>query len=617
MKEKYFFDSKFTVVKYILGIEIFFTLLMLSLLFYNVNQIRKASIELAKNEAIANFNKDVAFRYWVTKHGGVYVPVTEETPPNPFLSHIPDRDITTQSGKKLTLMNPAYMLRQTMTEYYVLYGVKGHITSLNFLRPETSPDNWEIDALKAFETGVEAVSEIQHENGEMYFRLMRPLVTKEGCLKCHAHQGYTIGDIRGGVSVSVNMAKYNTVKRSTIISYILSYCFLWLLGSCGIVFAGSILNHRIKERLQAEANLKIAYGELEIKVQERTSELSASNEMLKKEIGVREQTEAALQETKERYEELFSNTGSGVAVYDVIEGGRDFIFKDFNKAAERIDKQKKEELLGRSIFEMRPGIEKFGLIDAFRTVLETGIPARHPVSMYQDEKITGWYENYVYQIPSGEIVVVFDDITQQKKAEIALEESEILLRTLVENQGEGVGITDLDNRFVFANPSAESIFGVETGTLIGRSLKDFLSDTSQEIVRKESQLREAKKKSSYELEIIRPDGSEIPLLITVTPQVDADGNVVGSFGVFRDYTEQKKILDRIQKSEKQTDGLEDFIPICASCFKIRDDEKDEKPWIPPAVYISDRLPEIRFSHGMCPDCMKKWYPGFVITDSGK
>ena len=57
-------------------------------------------------------HKDVLYRQWGARHSGVYVPVTPETPPNPYLSHIPERDITTPSGKKLTLVNPAYMTRQ-------------------------------------------------------------------------------------------------------------------------------------------------------------------------------------------------------------------------------------------------------------------------------------------------------------------------------------------------------------------------------------------------------------------------------------------------------------------------------------------------------------------------
>ena len=86
---------------------------------------------------IANFNiyKDLAFRHWASRHGGVYVPVDERTSPNQYLAHLPDRDITVPSGKQLTLMNPAYMLRQIMDEQSDLYGTRGKITSLNPLNP--------------------------------------------------------------------------------------------------------------------------------------------------------------------------------------------------------------------------------------------------------------------------------------------------------------------------------------------------------------------------------------------------------------------------------------------------------------------------------------------------
>jgi hypothetical protein len=81
------------------------------------------------------------------------VPATEATPPNPNLKHIPERDLITPSGKIVTLMNPAYMIREVMGAYDILYETKGHITSLNPLNPNNEPDSWERYALKQFEKG--------------------------------------------------------------------------------------------------------------------------------------------------------------------------------------------------------------------------------------------------------------------------------------------------------------------------------------------------------------------------------------------------------------------------------------------------------------------------------
>ena len=182
---------------------VIWTIIVICLLALDFLQIERVQREMAKIEARANFNKDQAFRFWAAKHGGVYVPINSRTPPNPFLSHVPERDITTESGKALTMMNPAYMLRQMMEEYEDLFGVRGHITSIKHYRPETAPDEWERSALMAFERGDKEVSEFTEIEGKPYLRLMQPMIAKKSCLKCHAKKDYKMGDVRGGVSISV------------------------------------------------------------------------------------------------------------------------------------------------------------------------------------------------------------------------------------------------------------------------------------------------------------------------------------------------------------------------------------------------------------------------------
>src|SRR4030042_1861227 len=129
--------------------------------------------EMAIAEARAHFNKDQAIRFWAASHGGVYVPVSDQVPPNPFLSHVPERDIQTPTGKSLTLMNPAYMIRQIMEAYTTVYGVYGHITSLKHFRPETAPDAWETTALLAFARGEKEALEFAEIHEKPYLRLMR------------------------------------------------------------------------------------------------------------------------------------------------------------------------------------------------------------------------------------------------------------------------------------------------------------------------------------------------------------------------------------------------------------------------------------------------------------
>jgi len=248
------------------------------LLLLGIFHIQQNQQEMVKNEARANFNKDQSLRFWSSTHGGVYVPITEVTPPNPYLRHVKDRDIKTPAGKALTLMNPAYMLRQTMGKYESLYGVRGHITSLKHFRPETAPDEWEKSALQEFERGAKEISEFTEIDGKSYFRYMAPMIAKKGCLKCHGHQGYKIGDVRGGVSVSVPMAPYLANQHRQTIAYAFSLGLLWLLGFSGLVWADHGLKNRTRERDIAEAKLQEAHDELEKKVRERTADLKKAIE---------------------------------------------------------------------------------------------------------------------------------------------------------------------------------------------------------------------------------------------------------------------------------------------------------------------------------------------------
>ncbi len=123
------------------------------------------------------------------------------------------------------------------------------------------------------------------------------------------------------------------------------------------------------------------------------------------------------QESESFYRQLFDHSSSGVAVYEAVDEGEDFIFKDFNRAGEKIEKQKRDLLLGRRITEIFPGIKDFGLLDVLRKVWQTGEPVHHPVSLYKDEKIEGWRENRVYKLPTGEVVSVYDDMSKERQLE--------------------------------------------------------------------------------------------------------------------------------------------------------------------------------------------------------
>ena len=218
---------------------------------------RENALELARSAVRAAYNKDLVYRRWAAGHGGIYVPITRETPPSPYLAQITERDIVTPSGRRLTLMNPAYMTRQVHELGKAQYGYRGHITSLKLLRPENAPDPWETAALKAFEQGEKEVSGVALIDGRQHMRLMRPMYLEERCLKCHAHQGYKVGDIRGGISSSVDMTPWLAAVGSNLAYAYLCFGVLWLLGAGGLLAGARVLGKRLAAQQAADREIRL------------------------------------------------------------------------------------------------------------------------------------------------------------------------------------------------------------------------------------------------------------------------------------------------------------------------------------------------------------------------
>jgi diguanylate cyclase (GGDEF)-like protein len=153
-----------------------------------------------------------------------------------------------------------------------------------------------------------------------------------------------------------------------------------------------------------------------------------------------------LSESQLRLQEMFENMSSGVAVYRVSEDGQKFHFSAFNKAAERMNEIPRQQILGKEVTEVFPGISRMGLIDVFRRVNETGNAEHFPAVLYEDGRISGWVENFVYKLPGGEIVAIFDDITAQKSYEEKMH-----------NLAHSDALTGLPNRRLFMDRMQQAI----------------------------------------------------------------------------------------------------------------------------------------------------------------
>lgn len=213
-------------------------------------------------------------RTWNAEHGGVYVPVTEKNPPNSYLQD-PQRDLVTEDGLRLTMINPAYMTRQIGEITRRQIGLVIHIFSNRPLNPRNAPDPWEQGSLEAMERGGEGGRlELQHSAEGAIFRYMIPLRIEDACLSCHAGEGYQLGDLCGGISLTFPAGPHFAILHSQKMTMLLGH----LLGFLVMGAVLTLLFNRLRQQWLAMGTV---LGEQEQTIARRTLKLERSNEELR------------------------------------------------------------------------------------------------------------------------------------------------------------------------------------------------------------------------------------------------------------------------------------------------------------------------------------------------
>ncbi len=234
---------------------IFWLLLILGSLCWNWVRIENYVISLAKKEALSSYNQDLSYRTWGALVGGVYADI-KKVKPNPYLGFLENRDVVTQKGKRLTLVDPAYMTRMVYELSKKNFGYTAHLTSLRPINPKNKPDDWEKKALLEFEKGKEEMFEFVNSDGQVYLRLIRPFITQKSCLKCHEKDGYKEGDIRGGISIRIPFEPYQQLIESHQKFTILIHSIIGIIGILILIFSYLILKRNKKALLDSEERLR-------------------------------------------------------------------------------------------------------------------------------------------------------------------------------------------------------------------------------------------------------------------------------------------------------------------------------------------------------------------------
>ncbi|MEW6599998.1 MAG: PAS domain S-box protein [Nitrospirota bacterium] len=318
-----------------------------------------------------------------------------------------------------------------------------------------------------------------------------------------------------------------------------------LRDTSGEIIAAVKVIRDITSRKNTEDELLKHREKLSRLVEEKTTDLTSAIDLLKNEIMERRRTEDALRESERRYRELFNYINSGITIYEAVENGEDFVIKEFNPAGETIDKIRKEEIIGEKVTVVFPGVKEAGLFDVFQRVWKTGITEHHAVWFYDDRRISGWRDNHIYRLSNGELISVYNDITEQVVS--AKRESALLsqLKTIFENFPVGILYLDDEYRIISTNKFFNDFTGFGDGELPGKKCYEAIGEYADDQAKKGSEKVCSFCRKEECTAIKKPVTMERPvkdkfIRVTTIPELDEKGNIYRFMEIVEDITDRKR-----------------------------------------------------------------------------
>lgn len=652
---------------------VFWTIFNLIISRYDITKIINTKQQVLLNLSRNFLKKDLTYIKWNSSLGGIYGEINKQNHPNPYLK-VEDKNITTPSGKKLTMIDPLYMTNQIYEISLQDSDIIGRIVSLNPNGSENIADEWEKLALKAIHSGKNEVFESTKYKGEKYFRYMAPI--KNSYSKFHQAQDYTAGDHIVGISISIPHKKYTQDCQREVFVIAFSLGFLWVIGILLVLY--------LSKKNQKEAK---SYNSL-------------------------------IEEIR-KYHQLFESMTSGCVVLEKKDDN--FIVKAINPKALDIENISKSDVLNKSIETIIPKDKNPELFQIITEVRESEINKIIPEINFSNKHSSGWREYQIFCMKNNEIVLIYRDKTLSHENEELL----IILKRAVEQSTSLITITDFQGNILYANPmlletteyTGEEIKGknarifksgeqnesfyahlwekilagktwygdfhnkkksgqlywessnispvfnkkgilthfvkigkditdtklaldalqesesryrkiVETSydamiivhedeilffnhsfeTLTGYTKEELMNKKFNQLIDKSKLRNEILATGVHRSEAILRKADNTTIEIELIKTTITDRNRENTLLIIRDITKQQEILQTLIQTLEKTKSLDGLIPICASCKSIRDEEKGENVWVTPEEYVHERLPNVDFTHSICPNCLKTAYP---------
>ncbi|MBV6407324.1 MAG: Adaptive-response sensory-kinase SasA [Rhodocyclaceae bacterium] len=226
--------------------------------------------DTAAKEARAILDRDNAYRHWLVEQGGVYVRPSAKLPGDPYLVH-PQRDVVTTDGMRLTLLNPAFVLREVQLRQADPKRGRSRVVSLTPLNPDNAADAWESRELDHLSGGFDRMEIVRSEGGEE-LRALRPFFASPPCLSCHA--AFQDNQLAGAITTRVSLAPYRETSRKALGAAALGHGAIWLAGVAGIGFAHRRRRQHAADQRTWTRSVETMNAELEQRVALRTEELT-------------------------------------------------------------------------------------------------------------------------------------------------------------------------------------------------------------------------------------------------------------------------------------------------------------------------------------------------------
>jgi PAS domain S-box-containing protein/putative nucleotidyltransferase with HDIG domain len=246
------------------------------------------------------------------------------------------------------------------------------------------------------------------------------------------------------------------------------------------------------------------------------------------------------------YRELVQHLRSGVIIYEVMDSGRDFVVRDLNPTAARIEETTTQEVIGRPVTEALHGVRESGLLDVLRRVWKTGRAESLPIARSRHDGRSSRREDYVDRLSSGLLVAVYHDATARRQTEEELSGFGLLA---TEARDIMLFIRVTDGAIVEANAAAEAAYGYSREELLQLDISRLRAADEGPLMAEQMEAARAEG-ILFETEHRRKDGSSFCVEVNSRGTAVVDGHEV-LLSVVRDISERKRVEDALRKSEER------------------------------------------------------------------